>query len=127
MDLSKLEMLKDKLVHGKVFADIFECFLENCGENSEFMKLGQRGRCPTLERIVSEVATKLLGKKAQLRAFLLTYLPECGFVHGGGFINGCIASVFYFEAIQQGILAVAIGAGETKFARFRGSPMPMNW
>jgi len=91
------------------------------------MKLGQRGHCPTLERIVSEVARQLLGKNVQLRAFLLTYLPEHGFVHGGGFINDCVASVFYFESVSQGILAVAIGARETKFCRFRGNPMPMNW
>src|SRR5947209_5077707 len=127
MDLSKLETLKDKLVHGKRFADTFEYFLDHFAEDQEFLELGGRGQCPMLDAILPEAGRQMLGKQVQLRGLLLTYLPEHGFFHGAGFLNEFVANVFYFESIHQGLLAVAVSGRETKFARFQGIPMPRGW
>lgn len=126
MDLSKLETLKDLLLNGKEFARTWEYFLDNFGENSEFIGDGERTESPLLEAVITQVGQQLSGKPVQLKELLLVKINGHGFIHGGCILGTKLANVIYFEDAQSGLIAIPWSAatGETKYARFSTQMMP---
>lgn len=125
MDLTLLATLKDKMIHGTNFTDIFTYFLDHFGENPDFIALGQEVRHEFLEQVYLQVGQQLFGKPVPLTDILLKQLPEYHFYHGGGCLGGKVANVLYFEDVCVGLLGVmwSFSATETKFARFKGRPL----
>ena len=124
MDLELLAVLKDKLVHASQFTDVINYFFDHFGENAEFIGLGEATRHPFLEGVLAEVGRQMFGNNVAIMDMLLTRLPEQHFIHGGGTLNGRVATVLYFEDIAVGLAAVASpGSKETKLARFTGKPL----
>ena len=119
MDLNLLDSLKDQLVKAKDFHKVYEFFLDNFGENSEFMVLGDRARHPMLETVYAQVLEQLFKRKIDTSALLLTRIPDQEFLHGGGMFHGHLATVFYFEDVHAGLIAVASPLeANTRFIRF---------
>ena len=124
MDLELLTVLKDKLVHATQFADVINYFFDHFGEDAEFIGLGDATRHAFLESVLAEVGRQMFGNQVAIMDVLLTRLPEQHFIHGGGVLNGRVATVLYFEDIAVGLVAVASPSSkETKLARFTGKPL----
>lgn len=128
MDLGLLATLKDELLHARDFGKIWSCFMDNFGEDSDFIALGERVEHPMLEEIVKQTCRQLLGGPITLGYPLLTRLPEYEFVHGGFMVQGKVGMVFYFEDIQVGLLLVVMtfGTDDNRMVRFTGRPLQPN-
>ena len=128
MDLALLATLKQELLHSQDFKQIWSYFMDNFGEDPAFIALGERTRHPMLEAIVSQTCGQLFGKPVSLGNLLLTRLPEHHFIHGGFMVQGRLATVFYFEDIQVGLITVvmAFGTGDNRLIRFTGRPLHTN-
>lgn len=126
MDMSKLETLKEMLLHGKDFARTWEFFLDHFGENAEFMDGGERTESPLLEAVISQVGQQLSGSPVPLKNLLLVRIPGQDFIHGGCVLGTRIANVIFFEDAQAGLIAIpwSPSTGETKYARFSTQLMP---
>src|SRR5262245_23900652 len=126
MDLSKLATLKDLLLNGNDFARTWEYFLDNFGENAQFMDGGERTQSPLLEAVISQVGQQLAGEPVALKDLLLVKIPGQDFIHGGCQIGTRIASVIYFENDKSGLIAIpwSPATGETKYARFSTRLVP---
>ncbi len=116
----ELEKFKEVLVKGDNFADIYTHFLDNLGERPDFLQYGKVKKNPQLKQLMEAVAEKLFKREVEIMHLLLHKIPKTSFFHGPCFINGKMASVFYFEDIRVGMLIVAQIDGETKFIRFSG-------
>ena len=125
-NLHMLPLLKKKLVQATEFNLVFHYFFDHFGENREFMSLGQEVHNRELESIISRIAGELLGTQVLLMKLMLIRVPKQQFVHGTGIFNGRLATFFYFEDINVGMMAL-LGPhpdAETKFTRFSGMHMP---
>jgi len=124
MDLELLAVLKDKLVHATQFTDVINYFFDHFGEDTEFIDLGEQTRHAFLESVLAEVGYQMFGSRVAVMDLLLTRVPGRYFIHGGGILNGRVATVLYFEDIAVGLIAVAsASSAETKLARFTGKPL----
>jgi hypothetical protein len=124
MDLELLAVLKDKLVHATQFTDVINYFFDHFGEDPEFIDLGEQTRHAFLESVLAEVGYQMFGSRVAVMDLLLTRVPGRHFIHGGGILNGRVATVLYFEDIAVGLIAVAsASSAETKLARFTGKPL----
>jgi hypothetical protein len=125
MDLSLLATLKDKLVHGKVFADVQNYFFDHFGMDPEFMAVGEPFVDAFLEQICKAVGEQMHGRSIEVSHMMLKRIPEHQFVHGTCLLGGKLSTLLYFEDLHQGLMAVTwtIAPPETKFARFRGQPL----
>lgn len=116
----ELEKFREVLVKGDNFGDIYNYFMDNFGENSDFLQYGKVKKNPQLKQIMETVAEKLFKRDVEIIHLMLHKISKPPFLHGPCFINGKMASVFYFEDIRVGMLIVAQFDGETKFIRFSG-------
>jgi hypothetical protein len=126
-NLHLLETLKEKLISGADFAEIMNYFFDHFAENHEFMKLGRVQHSNLVETITAQAAASALGKDTVvIREMRIVRLPRQKFCHGPCFIDGHIATLFFFEDIQTGMLAIALSAkgGQMLFARITAVPMP---
>src|SRR4051794_14452757 len=112
MDLSRLAVLKQKLVEATDFHAPWDYFMTHFGEQRAFMRLGQRTRVPVLEETVARISSQIFGAKGRVSGLLLTRLAEQRFVHGGFNVQGRFGNVFYFEDDGVGLYTVSAGAGE---------------
>ncbi|MDQ3250561.1 MAG: hypothetical protein M3Q45_15315 [Chloroflexota bacterium] len=127
LDLRKVTMLKMKLMEAKELADVMNYFFDHLGESQEFINVSQPARHELLEAIIAQTVGPLLGAKAKvvLHNFLLLHVAQHQFYHGAFTIQGKMANVIYFDDIQMGCIAVALGMdGPTSFIRFstQGTP-----
>ncbi len=116
----ELEKFKEVLVKNDNFRDIYTYFMDNFGEDPDFLQYGKVKKNPILKQLMKSVAEKLFKKDVEIIHLLLHKIPKTSFVHGPCFINSKMASVFYFEDIRVGMLIVAQFNGETQFIRFSG-------
>ncbi len=120
----ELDKFKEILVKGDNFGDIYNYFMDNFGENSDFLQYGKVKKNSMLKQIMEGVAERLFRGEVEIMHLLLYKIPKTSFFHGPCFINGKMASVFYFEDIRVGMLIVAQFGEETKFIRFSGMEVP---
>ncbi len=125
MDLKLLETLKQRLLTAKEFEQVFTYFLDQFGEDPEFIAQGERAHSAFLEAVVAQVGKELFGREVRVTDVLLTRLPEQQFIHGACRLAGRLANVIYFEDIHTGLLVVILSEarGETKLCRFSGRPL----
>jgi hypothetical protein len=122
VDMARLNTLKSQLLQATDFMPVFEHFMTHFGENLQFMAMGQRTQHAVIEAAVAKTFQRLYGKPLPAGQLLLTLLPKQRFVHGGGFYEGKLVNVLYFDDLQMGLLAVAtpFGSSDIKLARFTG-------
>ncbi|MDB5391593.1 MAG: hypothetical protein JWM11_7239 [Planctomycetaceae bacterium] len=127
MDLSKLDVLKQLMVHGQDFSQMFVYFLDHLGDQQEFHRLGEQTTVPLFESALGQAAYawyKLTVIRMEQR---LKRLPEQHFIHGTVRLNDYPLSVIYFEDADVGIIAQCVPApqqqGNLQFIRFSGRPL----
>jgi hypothetical protein len=88
----------------------------------EFMALGDQTRHALVELVIGQVAREIFGRDVSPTGLVLTRISDEQFIHGGFLLDGRLASVFYFDDVHVGLMAVVMGSpeNETKFARFTG-------
>jgi hypothetical protein len=125
MDLTRLQELKQKLLHEDQLAPVWSFFLDHFGEDPAFIALGERADHPFVEAVVDQVGQQLFGQGGAVSRLLLTRLADQQFIHGGFSMGGRVGGVIYFEDARIGLLAVADlpPSIEAKYARFSGYPL----
>ncbi len=129
MDLSPLETLRYKIATGKVFADTFEFFFDNFGEDAAFIALGEPANDDMLLKLLGHVGGAIFKTdKVRLDNLRLIRIAEYSFIHGGMTINGAMANVIYCDDLQQGIIAVFRPQANppTQFVRFSAEMLAPN-
>ncbi len=126
MDLTGLQTLKQKLLHDKELAPVYEYFLAHFGEHPEFMTLGEQTNHAFVEAVVAQVAQQMFGSDGAVKDLLLARVGEHQFIHGGLLVGGSIGGVIYFEDVHTGLVTVTERRPsiEVKYARFSGRPQP---
>lgn len=123
MNLSRLAVLKDKLVNEQEFIQVWNYFLDHFGDKLSFIALGKRTSHPFLEAFVSQLSRTMFQHDVSPRDLMLTLLPEHKFIHGSVMVNTNIIGVIFFEDIQVGMATVVQmrkPKGDHQFIRFRG-------
>jgi hypothetical protein len=75
-------------------------------------------RSRDLRRLLEEVASSLLGRPARASGGELLRVARHRMVHGACWMAGLPATLVWFEDLRQGLMAIVMGDGETRFARF---------
>jgi len=119
MNLTRLSVLKDKLMAAVDFKEPWDYFFENFGEDPEFFKFGKRAKLPILKEVVTKVGQRLFKQeKILVSDFLLTQIARHHFFHGACFIEGKIATILFFDDIDMGLIAIFLKGSEISLARF---------
>ncbi len=120
--LRHLQALKLKMGTATDFSEVYNYFFDHLGENPAFLDIGQPTRHEVLEQVLANIAGKILKtRRVAIQRALFIHLPEHGFIHGTCHLNNNhIATFFYFEDIDAGMMATSPmpPTGETQIARF---------
>lgn len=119
-NLHLLPTLKEKLVNSDNFSEVMHYFFDHFAENNAFMDLGNFRHSKLIETIALQAASTALNeKKIVIRGMRLVCLPKEKFYHGPCFINSHIATLFFFEDIQTGMMAISVSSqpGQMLYAR----------
>lgn len=122
MNLHHLTELRRMAPEGKNLGTIWDYFLTNLGENSEFMAMGEFTRHAFLEAFVEEVSKKLFPKDGKVHHMMFKRIEDPKLVHGSFFMGHRPGGLFYFEDDHVGLLSVPEGhpSIEVRFLRFTG-------
>ncbi len=125
MELTRLQELKQRLLHDTQLPPIWSFFLDHLGENSEFIALGQRLEHAFLSAVVAQVARTAFPEPRVATDLLLARIPGQAFIHGGFFLAGRPGGLLYFEDIEVGLLVATDlpPSIEVKYARFSTQPL----
>lgn len=125
MNLTRLQDLKQKLLHDAELAPVWLFFMNQFVDEPEFISLGEPVSHPFVEAVVEEVGRQLFGAKAAVSNLRLTQIGEQQFIHGGFGMGGHLGGVIYFEDVQMGLVSVAEmpPSIDVKYARFSGQPI----
>ena len=127
MDLHKLSTLKEKLMVAEDFKDPWEYFFEHFGENPLFLQLGQQATNPMLKAVVTKIGQQVFQRQdITVNHLLITEIEAHQFLHGAGFIEGLVVTIFFFKDIDMGLFAMALGGSEISLARFTSLELKTN-
>jgi hypothetical protein len=102
----RLPALKMKMTTGTDFTAIFHFFFEHFGENPEFMKLGKKIDHPLLAQILAHVARSVFAKVSTPTRSEFVHLPDQHLIHGFCMFDDVMASFFYFEDLDAGMVSL---------------------
>lgn len=122
MDLSKLATLKTMLITAGKFSEVYRYFLDHFGEDPAFLAKCESARDPLLEAALAEISRQMYGPAGVPADVVLTRFGRGGFIHGAFSVAGRVGAVIYFEDLRKGLVAVAAGGDEMKYARFTAKP-----
>ncbi len=108
--------LKEMLVQGKDFYAVQNYYLDHV---AEIMGKGDTVKDTMLEEVLHQSSRAAVKGEARIAQMLIMRVAEHGFLYGGFLVNGRPASVFYFEEIQTGLLAVVGQGNASVVSRFR--------
>ena len=114
--LKRLDLLKAKLLTETDFRKIYNYFLDNLGEDSEFREIGKAVKRPVLKRLAAQVGKEITGT-GRITHLILIKVPQYPFLHGPLFVDGCMSQLIFFEDINVGLMALALPNMETHLAR----------
>ncbi|WP_158047660.1 hypothetical protein [Skermanella pratensis] len=116
---SKLEELKSTLLTADSFARVQEKFFDDLGMNPDFIAAGKAADIPLLKAAFEQVGCRVLGPNCTVHGLALFRMEADKFVHGGCMMNGCLATVLYFEDVDVGLVAVStdFSTGAMTYAR----------
>ncbi len=120
VDLTKLLVLRDKLIKATDFKEPCDYFLTHFGENPDFIKLGVPADAEFLTPILQGLSNAILKKTPTHIRLALTEIPDYRFLHGACFMDSQIANILYFRDIDMGILTLLQSgpSGGVQMARF---------
>jgi hypothetical protein len=122
MDLSRLQELKQKLIHDKDLIPVWTFFLDHFGDDPDFIALGDAITHPFLESVLAQVGMQMFPQDALVSMSKLVRLADQQFIHGSANVAGRLGVVFYFEDVQVGMVVVSDPSAfdNAKMARFSG-------
>jgi hypothetical protein len=125
MDLTQMQVLKEKLLNEAELAPVWLFFMNHFVDDPEFIALGERVNHPFVEAVVAEVGRQLFGANGTVNNLRLTRVAEQEFIHGGCGMGVHLGGVIYFEDAQMGLVTVAEKPPsiDVKYARFSGRPV----
>lgn len=125
-DLRRLTHLRQLLIDATDFSDVYGYFMDNFGEAPELLTMGERWHDQDFLDTIEQLGGRVIGKGARLTQPFLLRVAEHGFVHGAFVLGDHIGSVFYFEDIEKGLLALGgrESQGPEQFARFTLARFP---
>ncbi len=117
----KIEQLKELLQNSDNFSEIFDYFLRELADHENFLQKCKKANHPKLKQIVKQVAQSALQSEVQITRYMLLKFPALPFFHGGFFANGNLASLFFFQDVDMGLMSISLFplSSETRFTRFR--------
>jgi hypothetical protein len=124
MDITRLSELKEKLLHDKDFSTIWLFFLDEFGDHQEFWRFGSQVKEHVVVDIMAQTGMRLYNQKVASVSHRLIRIEEAQFLHGSFVMHGRMGTVFYFEDVGAGLMAISDEGGETKFLRFTERQAP---
>lgn len=121
MTMKDLEALKEQVLTGKKFEDIWNYFFDHYAETDEFFAAGNEVENPDLALVLEKVAQQQIGKTtAKASNFIIVKLNDHDFFHGTFAINGCMANFMFFKDIDVGMIVIArsMRSTDVTFSRF---------
>jgi hypothetical protein len=116
----ELNQLKNLLITSEEFDEVYRYFLDHLGENQKFLDIGEKAEHPVLTKVMELVAQQVFHKKIAISRMLLIKIPEHHFYHGPCMLGNTMASLFFFEDIDMGLISIlmALDSREVRFVRF---------
>jgi len=120
MDLEKLKVLKEKLITDDSFEKVSKYFLDNFGENREFLDVGCSRGNEVIETALMKIGEYFCEKNVPILGLSLRYIEDYSFYHGCAMVGEKIASVFYFDDVHVGMINLIHGVYDSRveFIRF---------
>jgi hypothetical protein len=117
----KLPSLQRLLQRSKDLGEVQDYFLTHFAEDEEFMALSQPVKHEFLEAVLKQVAVQMFGPEVIVLDILLLQVPEHRFIHGSSIVEGRCLTLFYFEEVPIGLMAVAslVPGVDTTFVRLK--------
>lgn len=119
VDSTKIATLKHTLVHATEFSEIADVFLNDLGNDPEFINAGDCYKDTNLATVVARTAAAVARTSVSVFKGDFMRIAEHRMVHGAFFLGAWSGMMFYFEDIDQGFIAVGDMRGPTQFVRFK--------
>ncbi|UEM03495.1 hypothetical protein JL101_026655 [Skermanella rosea] len=115
----KLADLKNTLLTADSFARVQGKFFDELGMSPDFVAAGRAADVPLLKAAFEQVGRRVFGPGCTIQGLALFRMESEKFVHGGCLMNGCLATVLYFEDVDVGLVAVStdFSTGNMSYAR----------
>lgn len=121
MKLKKLSKLKEKLQKETDLSKIWLYYMDEFGDRSEFIDVGEPVRQDFLLTVIAQVCQQIFGKLTNIDGILTIYIKDYQFYHAPFMANNHIGGVIFFEDINTGLIAVTSATSNVaKYSRFTG-------
>ncbi|MBF0464129.1 MAG: hypothetical protein HQK88_05855 [Nitrospirae bacterium] len=111
----RVKQLTETLIHNDNFGDINNAFLD-LTEDPEFRLLGKPEINDKIKETVTAVS-KVVVKDAKIDEFMSLRVSKYQLWHGCFFVNNRLATFFYFEEFNMGLLAITKTRNHTDLIR----------
>ena len=121
--IEKLKSLEIMLGSEGELGLVFAFFLDNLGNDTDFMRCGKPAKNTNLKIIIQKLCEGMLERDCQITGMKLFHVPKSQFYHGLCQAGGKSAFFFYFEHIEMGMVAINVGPafGQCTYARFNAT------
>jgi hypothetical protein len=114
-----LAVLRERMLHPDDFEQAVYYFLEEFVGDHAFVTGSDPESMPHLVAVLSQVASRAIGRPAEVEGALVSYLRAHRFVHGNAQVDGRVVLFFYFQDDDTGMMMLIPGVrGQGDVARF---------
>lgn len=116
----KLEQLKGILCKTEDLSESSRFFLDNFGNNPDFMQHGKSVKHDRIKSIMKATCADLFGKQSKVTTLNIFSFKKENFHHGLCHMDGRLAVFFYFDEIEMGLITIMMGPvfGQCSYVRF---------
>ncbi len=118
---NKLETLKNMLISEDDFGETFNYFFGQLGEDQHFIDASKKAKHPLLKTVLKFIGKNIFKDDVKIHHMMLLKFSPSRFYHGSCFIHNKPATIFFFEDIDMGMVALSLAGfapGEVRFVRF---------
>jgi hypothetical protein len=113
-------------MHTSEFADTMAYFFDHFVDDAGFFAFGRKSTEARLRSLVEAVGQTVI-PGAKLDAFFPIRWDEQKFIHAGGQLAGRVLTMFCFEDIDMGFIAVHMTSDIVQFARITTKELPADF
>jgi hypothetical protein len=136
MNADRFQELKDKLVNGQDFSEIWHYYMDHFADHVEFIEMGTPGQNLHLETAIHTTCIQLFGQAPKKgfgkttrvvsdAKFFLIKIQEYDFFHGPVQVGKKMGGVIYFSDIKTGLVAMSSSSDDNvQYSRF-SEPFPL--
>ncbi len=118
LDLDRLDALREALVHDEDLDAVARRFLDDFGDDPDFVSRGFPTEEPLLEQLVRDVVRRAIGLSSDRAEFFLHRVAPTPFVHGAVVFGRRPATLLWFEDVGVGLVTILSEKGADHI-RFR--------